>query len=253
MERKFAEIIDKGSCFSTINTNSDFTKGGLKDIRIKAGNSEWRKTGFYPKNGMVGVIADVVNPNLYLLLIDEEYYVPMNIEGIKFISKEDFEIKKKFTKIITENPDDINEPLKKDYLDFVDTFKSNLIDGFKNDLEKELPRLVAVIENRGGIPTMGDFFEHIKKYASVMILEHYKEMRGELVDNIQINKITEIVIDVAKNLLLPNKISEDAKTSLIKAVEQEFTDSSKEMIANNCKQYYYNSLMNIIDVAYAPL
>ena len=103
---KYAVIIDKGECLSTINgtdtINSNFP---WKDKRIMklAGKSEWTKHNFYPANDMVGKIVDIFSINntwnifagssndIYILLIDNTFYVPMSKKGIQFIDYQTFE------------------------------------------------------------------------------------------------------------------------------------------------------------------
>lgn len=85
-------ILDKGECLSTIDGDSRFNwrSSAVKEL---AGKSEWERYGFYPRNGMVGPIVDrffnpVFNFNIYVLEIDERFFVPMSEKGIEIISSE---------------------------------------------------------------------------------------------------------------------------------------------------------------------
>lgn len=76
---KFAKIIDKGECYSTLN---------LKVNEIFANREEWRKYNFYPKNGMVGIVITV--SGYIVLKIKDGIYVPMASKGIQYIDEEEF-------------------------------------------------------------------------------------------------------------------------------------------------------------------
>jgi len=96
LENKFARIVDKTQCMSTINTINSYEWKDL-DVKLKAGKSEWLKTNFYPTNKMVGEIVDsfrnqVMAFDIYILKIDDKYYVPMSESGIEFISKEEYDM-----------------------------------------------------------------------------------------------------------------------------------------------------------------
>lgn len=91
--KKYAKIIDKGECLSTINIPPgeqfiDWT--GLEHIKHLAGASEWERHGFYPSNNLEGEIIGVVKNKLwrfdvYVLKIEDKFYVPMSLKGIKLI------------------------------------------------------------------------------------------------------------------------------------------------------------------------
>lgn len=87
--KKTAVILDKGECLSTIHTDQRF-KWKDETVRKLAGKSEWLKHDFYPANGMSGVIVqEFFNTlwgfNVYVLFIDNKFYVPMSEKGIKFV------------------------------------------------------------------------------------------------------------------------------------------------------------------------
>jgi len=80
--KKYAIIVDKGECMSTINENTQFIWKSEAIHRL-AGKSEWLKNNFYPENGMVGEIVDSFENTLwhfttYVLCIDDKFYVAMS-------------------------------------------------------------------------------------------------------------------------------------------------------------------------------
>lgn len=91
--KKYAEIIDKGECLSTLNVppaDKVIDWSGYLNIKPYAGNNEWAKYGFYPSNGLIGEIVGIIsNPfwgfDMYILYINEKYYVPMSVNGIRFL------------------------------------------------------------------------------------------------------------------------------------------------------------------------
>lgn len=86
---KRAVIINDGQLYTTINETDTITWPS-KEIKLKAGEIEWRKSGFFPTANMVGeIINTMINPHtnkiMYLLLIDEKYYVPIGANGVDII------------------------------------------------------------------------------------------------------------------------------------------------------------------------
>lgn len=104
--KKYAEIIDKGECLATLYKfpQIPWPEQFLKDVACR---EEWAITGFYPSNGLVAEIPYIIEKNMslkidieiYILLINGEYYVPMTAKGLKFISKEEY-IKRKGNNIL---------------------------------------------------------------------------------------------------------------------------------------------------------
>lgn len=89
--KKFAEIIDKGECYSTLDLEID---------GIPATKTEWNKYKFYPQNGMVGEIIEIDTNKVFvtghginILKISNGIYVPMSNHGIKIISQQEYEAK----------------------------------------------------------------------------------------------------------------------------------------------------------------
>ena len=76
---KYAKIIDKGECYSTLN----MTVNG-----VVANKFEWAKYNFYPKNDMVGEVI-VVN-GISVLKITDDIYVPMSNKGIVAINYDEY-------------------------------------------------------------------------------------------------------------------------------------------------------------------
>jgi len=99
---KFAEITDKGECLSTINVppaGDIINWSGLERVKLLAGRNEWAKYNFYPSNGLVGEIEGVLRNTIwgydvYILKINDKYYVPMTLKGIKFISEDEMRQKR---------------------------------------------------------------------------------------------------------------------------------------------------------------
>jgi len=84
---KIAVIIDKGEVLSTIQDLQNIPWKS-ENIRRKAGISTWKQSVFYPEKGMVGEIIDsfqnpIFNFRVYILLIYNEYYVPISEKGIR--------------------------------------------------------------------------------------------------------------------------------------------------------------------------
>lgn len=94
---KYAKITDKGECLATLYTFPQITwpESFLKDI---ANRNEWLKYNFYPSNGLVAEIPYIIKRDLskqididiYILRINERFYVPMTIKGIKFIPEQEY-------------------------------------------------------------------------------------------------------------------------------------------------------------------
>jgi hypothetical protein len=99
--KKFAEIINKGECMTTLYQfpQIPWPQPFLKNEACK---EEWAKTGFYPSNGLVGEIPFEIEKNMqlridiqiYILKINDTYYVPMTEKGLKFISEEEYNKRK---------------------------------------------------------------------------------------------------------------------------------------------------------------
>jgi len=94
---KYAEIIDKGECMSQLYKFPliPWPQQSLKNVACK---EEWAKTGFYPSNGLIAEIPFEIEKNMslkidiqiYILKINNAYYVPMTGKGIKFISEDEY-------------------------------------------------------------------------------------------------------------------------------------------------------------------
>lgn len=92
---KFARIINKGQCLSTINGSNKFN-WSKEHIKALAGKSEWIKGDFYPANGMVGIVVDQFHNPLWdheiiVLEIDRKWFVPMHENSIEYISEIEYE------------------------------------------------------------------------------------------------------------------------------------------------------------------
>jgi len=81
------EIIDSGKVYSSINKTDALTWPN-NEIKTKACKEEWGKFDFVPKAGMKGKIISVTKHSssgktVYVLLIDNKYYVPIGADGVK--------------------------------------------------------------------------------------------------------------------------------------------------------------------------
>ena len=94
---KYAKIIDKGECLSTLDRfpQIPWPETWLKDVANKV---EWAKYNFYPSNGLVAEVPYVISRDVtlgidldvYILKITENLYVPMTIKGVKFIEEAEY-------------------------------------------------------------------------------------------------------------------------------------------------------------------
>lgn len=93
MER-FVEIVNS----SKVRSNTNLVVAG-----IKVNQSEWNKYGFYPNNGVVGVVigeAQCYEGVIYLIQCDDRIVVPVLPTGIKDISISTFRQKYPNNRII---------------------------------------------------------------------------------------------------------------------------------------------------------
>lgn len=102
----FAEITDRGECISQLYKfpQINWIDEDLKHIACK---EEWAKTNFYPSNGLVAEVSYTFKKNMklnmdidvYLLKINDKYYVPMTEKGIRFISENEYNRRRNENKI----------------------------------------------------------------------------------------------------------------------------------------------------------
>ena len=82
------EITHAGHIYSTLS--EDCIGWPSTEIYNKARSSEWGKTGYYPANGDKGIIIGEYEHcsgnSIYIVKIDNKYYVPIKAEGINEIS-----------------------------------------------------------------------------------------------------------------------------------------------------------------------
>ena len=90
---QYAEIIDKGECMSTLYQFPTFPWPApfLKSVACK---EEWAKHDFYPSNGLVGEIVYNLESQIYILKVNNTFYVPMSKKGIQVISESEYNNKK---------------------------------------------------------------------------------------------------------------------------------------------------------------
>lgn len=120
--KQFAEIIDKGGCYSTLNAVPELQWPDHK-LKQLANRDEWSKYNFYPSNGLVGEITYTLkygNQQIIILRINNRYYVPMSAGGIRIISEEEWKSKQQMNTI--SNMDDRQRKINMEY----DSFQQNL-------------------------------------------------------------------------------------------------------------------------------
>lgn len=98
---KFAEITNRGECLATLYTfpQIPWPEPFLKKVACR---DEWSKSNFYPHNGLVAEIPYIIKKDMslkmdidiYILRINEKFYVPMTLNGIKFISEAEYKNKR---------------------------------------------------------------------------------------------------------------------------------------------------------------
>ena len=225
-EKKYAKIIDKGECLSTIGTNSQFhDKWKDENTRLKSNKEEWIKFNFYPQNDMVGEVIDnfhnhIWGFNIFILKINENIFVPLSEKGIEFISYNEF-IKNPNAEYVEDNSGNVNLNQNDKLLtDLTTLFRKDLIKNFTdktNNFTREL-----FIE---------DSLKEAEMYSCDMILE-FKKKSGFLTDQI----IEEITIQVCESV---SSIFKEFKSihriKCLLSVKNLIKDDSIELIVN---QYY---------------
>lgn len=79
------KIVNAGKIYSTLSEGClDWPSN---DIYERARNSEWKKYGYYPKAGDRGVIVGTFEHcsgyDIYLIKVNDKYYVPIGIAGVE--------------------------------------------------------------------------------------------------------------------------------------------------------------------------
>ena len=222
---KFAEIIDKGECCSTMNDNPNFKwpESRLKNLACR---NEWNKYNFYPSNGLVAEIYCKLDSWGYILLINDKFYVPMTKKGIKIISEEAYIERKPQNKIkgmgqrqrnINNGLDDFKSSITNDYRDdfSINQLKSlNLKNVFRTDLVNEVDRASNGFTRTIMVDQLGRIVE---KYAYEMCKE-FKDKSGFISPAIR-DYICEEVFDTIESLS-PEfyLVRNDVKTRLINRI-----------------------------------
>ena len=111
-KEKFAEIIDKGECMATLYDYPNFPWPAtfLRDV---ANKREWEKFDFYPSNGLVGEVAYNLESQVYILKINDSFYVPMTRKGINLISATEYSLRKGQNKL--QNKDGRQRKINEDW------------------------------------------------------------------------------------------------------------------------------------------
>lgn len=204
--KKFAEIIDRGECCSTLNDNPYFK---WPEIRLKnlACRNEWNRHNFYPSNGLVGEIYCKLDNWGYILLINDKFYVPMTKRGLNIISKDDYDLRKakniikgmdQKQKNINNAYDNFNDSIHIDSRDefSINHLKSlNLKNVFTYDLVKEVDRASNGFTQPIMVYQLGRIVE---KYAFEMCKE-FKDKSGFITPAVR-DFICGEVFDTIENL-----------------------------------------------------
>jgi len=168
---KYAIILDSGECVSTINGQKSYNWKN-ETIMNLAGKTEWFKYNFYPSNGLIGEVVDVFeNPiwnfKIYVLFINDKFYVPMSENGIKLLSYEDLEGLK-----INNSLDGIPENVKVLHL-----------------MQETLNKNVEIIGNKYDKPSSVDLLKTIDDYQAYIAEAPFycrgaqKAVNHELINN----------------------------------------------------------------------
>jgi hypothetical protein len=205
-KEKFAEIIDKGECCSTLNDDPNFK---WPEIRLKnlACRNEWNRQNFYPSNGLVAEIYCKLDSWGYILLINDKFYVPMTKRGVKIISEVDYDQKKANNKIkamdqrqrnINNGLDNFNSSINNDSKDdfSINQLKQlNLKTVFQNDLVNKVDKA----SNGFTRPIMVDQLGHIVENYAYEMCKEFKDKSGFITPAIR-DFICGEVFDTIENL-----------------------------------------------------
>ncbi|NLA43459.1 hypothetical protein GX865_04935 [Candidatus Saccharibacteria bacterium] len=242
-QKKYAEIIDKGECLSTINVPpavNILNWSNLENIKFFAGRNEWEKSNFYPSNGLVGEIEGVLYNTLwgfdvYILKIQNKFYVPMSPKGIKFITKEQM-LEKQPKNLIT-GMDERQAKINSDYDSFMRPFsfgKPQYKDLFKQDLVKNF-------DNRSNGFTKQLFIRDIEQDAimySCDICLEFDNKSGGLLSDDWVKHIASEVCDSIEELIKEFEIN-NRRTVLTQVLEMMNNKSSTRKIVD---RYYYGGM-----------
>ena len=154
---KYAKIIDKGECYSTLNLNVSETP---------ANRNEWAKYNFYPKNGMVGIVLEVNGYNV--LKINEGIYVPMSARGIEYINEQEYE--RGLPNNVCTGMDVRQTNINQQYDSFQQKNLPHLKESFKSDIRQNIERKTVDFTRNIFI---NDLIDEAVYYAADMCLEFY--------------------------------------------------------------------------------
>lgn len=173
---KYAKIIDKGECMSTLYTfpQIPWPKPFLKDV---ANKREWEKWGVYPSNGLVAKVPYVIERDMsknidievYILRINNQFYVPMSGKGIVFISEQEYQDMQPLNKI--QGMDEIQIYINDSY-DILESFAC------KSTIEKvaivHCVYTKTMLRNKSEVaePFINDIFGHFVRNEVAFFLSH---------------------------------------------------------------------------------
>jgi hypothetical protein len=236
--RKFAEIIDKGECLSTINVPpavNILDWSGTENIKHLAGKNEWTKHDFYPSNGLIGEIAGVLyntiwGYDVYILKIQNQFYVPMSPNGIKFISENEMRLKQPSTQ--TRSMDSRQTKINNDYDNFIQrpfsAGKPKYKDYFKEDLAKNLNNSTRQLY-------IQDIEKEAIMYSCDICIEFDKKSDGLLTKDWK-EHIASEVCDSIEELVREFQISN--RKIVVTSVLTKMADSNKRNIIREVDVYY---------------
>lgn len=237
--KKYAVIIDKGECLSTINVPPAVNLlnwGDLENIKKYAGKNEWAQYGFYPSNGLVGEIQGTLQSNLwgfdvYVLKIQNKYYVPISLKGIKFITEAEMSQNQNFP---TQGMDAKQAKINADYDSFIQRpfsvgkpkWKSLFIQDLIKNLQEYSDNLtVRVIEREAMM------------YSIDMCLEFDKNSDGLLTKD-WIQHIVSEVCDAIEEIINAFNITNRQNVMNLVLEKMNNTSISKSSVEREVDKYY---------------
>ncbi len=259
MEEKFAEIIDKGECMSTLYTYPQipWPEAFLKNLACR---EHWAKDNFYPSNGLVGKVAYTIEKNMelkidipiYILKIKDKFFVPMSPKGIKFISESDYRLKDEkiaikgmdkeqkelnlFTRFFSRKskPNVVNKNQEKGDLNIDESpelTKWHKMPTITPAISRDIIGSVRVMSNDYDQITISQLLEFLVYYAVDLLIEYHDKALGILPRCI-IDDISEQVLHAAQ-INFPEFYDEEVTKRYFELIEVKIRQKGIKSSANN--------------------
>lgn len=228
IQTNFAEIIDKGECLSTLHLNASISWPD-QNLKRLANREEWSKYDFYPSNGLVGEIIHMINSTIYILKINNKYFVPMSKDGIRFISESEFKSKKDLSN--NSGMDNRQKKINSDYDNFMKSMNQKPIykEHFKIDLGKNFSKMFNT-PNKS--VTVNDILNEAAMYSCDICL-NFKEKSGGILSNDWIEHLTLQTCDAVQDLI--KEITHEHKLKVLNVVKELLNNGTAQI---KVKQYY---------------